>query len=207
MNTERNVEIKVMAKGKVYYDQPRDCIDWFREQYEFLSNFYPAKLVFDGIAYDNAESAYQAQKLVNAADRHQFEHRYADEAKHMGQKVEVRPDWDEVKLGLMEKIVYAKFTQNPHLAELLVKTEDIPIFEGNHWGDTYWGISLKTREGENHLGKILMELRTKFKTEGIPEGDSCHSVRCFGPVDGIIITDEDITLLEVDCIVRYFQMI
>lgn len=35
-----------MAKGKVYYDQPRDCIDWFREQYEFLSNFFSAKTLF-----------------------------------------------------------------------------------------------------------------------------------------------------------------
>ena len=36
------------------YDAPRDCIDRFREEYEFLSNFYPAKLFFDGIIYDNS---------------------------------------------------------------------------------------------------------------------------------------------------------
>ena len=38
-----------------YYEQERDCIDMFREEYEFLSNFYPAKMEFEGIAYQNFE--------------------------------------------------------------------------------------------------------------------------------------------------------
>lgn len=27
-----------------YYETPRDEINWFREEYEFLSNFYPSKV-------------------------------------------------------------------------------------------------------------------------------------------------------------------
>lgn len=190
-----------MAKER-YYAQPRDCIDWFREEYEFLSNFYPAKLMFDGISYDNAESAYQAQKLDNPEERRQFEHLYADEVKRIGKKLVVRPDWDEVKLGLMEQILYAKFTQNPHLAQLLVNTGESPLLYGNLRGDTYWGICLATREGENHLGRLLMELRAKYQKEGIPDGMAYHPVRCFGPIDGIAVTDEDITQLDIDCIVN-----
>ena len=72
-----------------YYATQRDRIDRFREEYEFLSNFYPAKLAFDGIVYENSESAYQAQKLADPNARKQFTRRYADEAKRMGQKVDI----------------------------------------------------------------------------------------------------------------------
>lgn len=30
-----------------YYEQERDRIDLFREEYEFLSNFYPAKIMME----------------------------------------------------------------------------------------------------------------------------------------------------------------
>ena len=184
------------------YNTPRDCIDRFREEYEFLSNFYPAKLFFDGIIYDNSESAYQAQKLADPDARKQFAHLYADEAKRMGRKVEVREDWDRVKLKLMREIVEAKFTQNPRLARRLAKTGSRPLIEGNRWGDTYWGVDLRTREGENHLGQILMELRERFQKEEIPEGREYQLDRWFGPVDGITVTDADITQLDVQCIVN-----
>ena len=38
-----------------YYETPREEIDYFREDYEFLSNFYPTKVVFDGITYFNSD--------------------------------------------------------------------------------------------------------------------------------------------------------
>ena len=34
-----------------YYETHRDAIDYFREEYDFLSNFYPTKVVFDGITF------------------------------------------------------------------------------------------------------------------------------------------------------------
>ena len=45
-----------------YYEIPRHEIDYFRKEYEFLSNFYPTKISFDGILYRSSEAAYQAQK-------------------------------------------------------------------------------------------------------------------------------------------------
>ena len=190
-----------MAKER-YDTIQRDCIDRFREEYAFLSNFYPAKLAFDGIVYENSESAYQAQKLADPEARKQFAHRYADEAKRMGQKVVIREDWDQVKLELMRKIVEAKFTQNPRLAKRLVETGSRQLMEGNHWGDIYWGVDLRNREGANHLGQLLMELRERFQKEGIPEGQAYQLDRWFGPVDGITVTDADITQLDVQCIVN-----
>lgn len=48
-----------------YYEEERQCIDLFREEYEFLSNFYPAKMEYQGISYYSSEAAYQAQKCKN----------------------------------------------------------------------------------------------------------------------------------------------
>jgi len=98
----------------------RGVIDRFRGTYEFLSNFYPARIEFDGIVYYNAEAAYQAQKCAKHADRAQFARLYGDEAKSLGRKVPLRSDWNAVKLPLMERIVREKFFANPHLARRLV---------------------------------------------------------------------------------------
>lgn len=185
-----------------YYEQERDCIDMFREEYEFLSNFYPAKMEFEEVAYYNSEAVYQAQKCKYPEDKLKFANMYADEAKKFGRKVEMRKDWDEVKVDLMAKIVEAKFSQHPELAVRLLETGDKPLKEGNSWGDVFWGIDHATGEGENHLGKILMELRRKYREEGLPDSEKGYPVNTYGPIAGIIITDEDITQMEVDCIVN-----
>ena len=184
-----------------YYETGRECIDYFREEYEFLSNFYPACLEFEGTLYLNSEAAYQAQKCANAADRAQFSRMSADEAKRLGGKIEVRSDWEQVKLSVMEAVVYAKFAQNPYLAEYLLATGDMELKEGNTWGDVYWGINLRTGEGENHLGQILMALRSRFREEGIPTGVTINR-RAFGPIGGISVEFGDITETDCACIVN-----
>lgn len=131
-----------------------------------------------------------------------FSELYPDEAKKLGRRIPLRPDWDEVKVRIMEKVVRAKFTQNPKLAGRLVETWDKPLFEGNTWHDVFWGIDLKTGEGENHLGQILMALRADFIKNGLPDGSAKCPTCIYGPVRGITVTDEDITDLSVDCIVN-----
>lgn len=177
-----------------------DPILRFHGQYEFLNNFYPAKLLFDGILYYNSEAAYQAHKSEKHEDRKQFATMEPDAAKKLGNKLPIRPDWEDVKLELMEKIVWEKFTQHPELAQKLLATGDAYLAEGNYWHDLYWGIDDVTGEGANHLGQLLMALREKFRQEGIPENTAAVSdtVLHFG---NIALTDGDITGLNTDCIV------
>ena len=35
--------------------------------------------------------------------------------------------------------------------------------EGNTWHDTFWGVDARTREGRNHLGRILMRIRKELQ--------------------------------------------
>ncbi len=139
-------------------------IDKFSGEYEFLSNMYPCKIVYGGITYKCSESAYQAQKCPELAARFSDLNGYV--AKKMGRQVNIRPDWEEVKLRIMAEIVFQKFSQNKDLAEKLILTGDAQLIEGNYWGDTYWGVCTNRtydNVGENYLGKILMCVRSILK--------------------------------------------
>lgn len=135
----------------------------FKGNYDFLSNFYEASVVYDGLTYGNNEAAYQAQKCCTIEERIPFTQYRSGQAKREGRKVKLRSDWEEVKVSLMKEIVRAKFTQNPDLSNKLLMTGDRMIIEGNTWHDVFWGVDIKTGVGENHLGKILMDIREELK--------------------------------------------
>lgn len=137
----------------------------FRNEHSFLSNFYDSSIVIDGILYLNAESAYQAHK--NPRNRKAFMDMTGGRAKALGSKVELREDWDEVKDEVMEKVVRAKFKQSLSLRKRLLDTMNQKLVEGNMWHDNYWGDCYCDRckkiEGQNKLGKILMQIREEYK--------------------------------------------
>lgn len=133
----------------------------FRNKYFFLSNFYEAPIIFDNVRYRNNEAAFQAQKCIDPEDRKKFSELDPATAKKMGRKIKLRSDWEDVKVGLMRKIVFAKFTQHPNLTVELLNTKDEELVEGNNWGDKVWG--QVNGEGQNLLGKILMEVRDEIR--------------------------------------------
>ena len=138
-------------------------ISSFRDEYFFLSNFYPVEIKLDGIVYPNAEAAFQAQKTLDVEERRKFSMlKNPVQAKRLGRKVKLRDDWEEVKLDIMTEIVSQKFLQHPHLIEMLLQTGDEELIEGNKWGDRFWGVC--KGKGENHLGKILMKIRDVYKS-------------------------------------------
>ncbi|MBQ7916131.1 MAG: NADAR family protein [Firmicutes bacterium] len=138
-------------------------IDSFRGEYYFLSNFYEAPVQYGQWTYRNNEAAFQAQKCMTEGEKEQFTQLPSNKAKHLGRRVQLRPDWEEVKVGIMEEVVRAKFSQNPELKEQLLATGETELIEGNTWNDTFWGVSARSGRGQNHLGKILMKIRKEFK--------------------------------------------
>lgn len=136
-------------------------IDSFTGEFRFLSNFYPAKVKLDGESYPSVEHAYQAAKTLDKKDRKKIATLKASGAKSYGRKVKMRPDWEKVKLGIMEDLVFQKFSNEPTMREMLVITDPLELVEGNDWNDTFWGVC--NGKGENHLGKILMRVRARLK--------------------------------------------
>lgn len=135
----------------------------FRGDRFFLSNMYKCPVTYQGVKYSCSEIAFQAQKCADDTERQALiamENPF--EVKKAAYKVKKREDWQEVKVGIMREIVFAKFAQNPDLAEKLLATGDELLQEENKWNDRFWGTV--NGEGENHLGKILMEVRESIRT-------------------------------------------
>lgn len=73
-----------------------------------------------------------------------------------------RPDWHDIKLGVMTDILRATMQQNQDIQECLLKTGDKTIYK-NSPVDPYWGIG-EDGNGENAMGKILMQLRDELRS-------------------------------------------
>lgn len=136
-----------------------DAIKEFTGKYFFLSNFYAAPVVYQGIRFENNEAAFQAAKCPRRM--RDFCGLSPQAAKRLGRRVELRPDWENVKYNVMYQVCMAKFLQNPALLEKLICTGDTELIEGNTWGDRIWGVCNGT--GENHLGRTLMQIRNELK--------------------------------------------
>jgi ribA/ribD-fused uncharacterized protein len=72
-----------------------------------------------------------------------------------------RPDWHDIKIDVMRDVIMRKFTQHESLRLKLVETGDIPLIE-HRAADSFWG-SGPDMQGQNWLGRILMETREKLR--------------------------------------------
>lgn len=136
----------------------------FRGSYRFLSNFWPCVVHWEGKRYPSVEHAYQACKTTDPAEKETIRKASSPgKAKRLGKKVHLRPDWSEIKVRTMAYLVLAKFSQNSALKDLLLDTGNAILEEGNTWGDTFWGLDIRTGQGRNMLGKILMRVREKLR--------------------------------------------
>lgn len=84
----------------------------FFGEYRFLSNFWISEFVWDGLVWPSTECAYQAAKTTDNDKRLPFLTMTPGQAKRAGKAIELREDWEEVKVDIMYQIVKAKFSQN-----------------------------------------------------------------------------------------------
>ena len=137
-----------------------DVIDHFRGEFDWLSNFFLCQVEFEGMNFSNVEAAFQAAKCLDMKERERFFGLSGGQAKRLGKRVELRPDWEDVKIDIMRQVLKSKFTQNPELREKLIATGNTELIEGNNWNDRFWGVCRGV--GKNHLGKLLMEVRAEL---------------------------------------------
>ncbi|HDZ27840.1 MAG TPA: NADAR family protein [Candidatus Aminicenantes bacterium] len=138
------------------------AITSFQGEYRWLSNFWPVKVELEGIIYPTVEHAYQASKTWDALEREGIRRcSTPGKAKRLGRSVSLSPDWMEVKLVVMKALVLYKFGNDRSLKAKLLATGETDLIEGNPWGDTFWGVC--DGVGENHLGRILMEVRNLLR--------------------------------------------
>ncbi len=147
-------------------------------KHTFLSNFYPSpirqKVVGPDkswvitVTYPTVENYFQAQKSLDSAYSIRLSVVPPGLSKKLGRAVDLRSDWESVKLIVMRRALDVKFpalndkkSANVLLSEMLLDTGDAYLEEGNTWGDSYWGVS--GGFGANWLGVLLMARRTALR--------------------------------------------
>ena len=134
------------------------------EKYGCFSNFSHYGFELDEKWWMTSKHYFQSQKIYGTEYVEII--RLLDnpmKAAKMGRNrnLPIREDWEEVKDDVMRKAVYAKFSQNIELKNILLDTDSEYIVE-NTSNDYYWGCGTNG-SGKNMLGIILMEIRDKLK--------------------------------------------
>ena len=142
------------------------AIESFQGKWRFLSNFWPSPITFSGATWPTAEHVYQAAKTLDTFERAAIRLLATPGmAKKKGRYVVLRPNWEEVKVGIMATIIRLKFKQNPMLLEKLIATGKEMLIEGNRWHDNFWGDcdcpKCRSKAGQNLLGRLLMAERDR----------------------------------------------
>ena len=134
-------------------------IDSFSGENRFLSNFYDAPVLLDGVLYPTTEHAYQAAKCLDDAERGRMlaANLTPGQCKRWGRSVKIREDWEQVKIPIMYMLLRQKFKPGSVLAAKLLATYPQELVEGNTWSDTFWGVCKGV--GKNHLGDLLEKIR------------------------------------------------
>lgn len=140
------------------------AITQFKGEYRWLSNFQLVKIEFEGIEYISVEHAYMSAKSTDPEWK-----KYCSDpvntpgaVKRASKGLKLPGDWDTRKIDVMLKCLCKKFSKEP-FRTLLLNTGEEQLIEGNTWGDKFWGMDLRTNEGENNLGKLLMRIREEYK--------------------------------------------
>jgi predicted NAD-dependent protein-ADP-ribosyltransferase YbiA (DUF1768 family) len=137
-------------------------ISSFTGEYRWLSNFWECyPIVYEDLTFETIENAYQASKTFPRL-RSDFIDISPGAAKKLGKKVPLRPAFSANKLSIMRFLCEQKFGREP-LRTCLMETAPKMITEGNIWGDVYWGMC--NGRGQNHLGRIIMDIREKLLAE------------------------------------------
>ncbi|KAG8990906.1 hypothetical protein FRB93_002978 [Tulasnella sp. JGI-2019a] len=133
-----------------------------------FTNFSPHEVEYDGKVYPTSEHLFQALKFLKnrplIAERIRTvgpqprmalneAHRYASD---------VRKDWFDVNIRMMDRVLRHKFSQHRELRRELLSTGDDYLVEDAGANDAFWGNGADGR-GRNELGKALMRLRTAYR--------------------------------------------
>lgn len=140
---------------------------FYEQDFYVLSNFSAFNLFWERRTFPTSEHAYHWSKFeTRTRDQDGTFVRdaiwtapSAHEAFKRAEKWKAlrRPDWDDVKVDIMRRILRAKADQHEYVRRKLLATGDRELIEDS-WRDDFWGWG-PNRDGQNMLGKLWMEVR------------------------------------------------
>ena len=148
-------------------------VRFYEQDFYVLSNFSSFKVFYNRIVHQTSEHAYHYAKfpgndpslvVIREAILNSWS---AHEAFKIAElhKEHRRPDWDDVKVDIMREILIAKASQHEYVLRKLLATGDRKLVEDS-WRDDFWGWG-PNQDGQNMLGKLWMEVRSRFKMDEV----------------------------------------
>ncbi|OGZ44444.1 MAG: hypothetical protein A3J55_04345 [Candidatus Ryanbacteria bacterium RIFCSPHIGHO2_02_FULL_45_17b] len=147
--------VELISEPVLFYVQEFYCFD----------NFSAFAVVWRGSLWMTAEHAYQASKFEHISPLWDIirDEISAHQAKKTAEtyKHQMRRDWLDVRLAIMEEVLRAKLAQHEYVRRKLLETGERRIIESSP-DDSFWGWG-PNKDGENHLGRIWMKLRGELR--------------------------------------------
>ena len=157
------------------------------EEYGCFSNWYPAAFDYAGVHYANSEQFMMAQKVMMFGQyelgRKILKTNDPAACKKLGSAKfpEFNADiWERTCRTVVKRGVMAKFRQNPEIRDILLGTGNALLAECSPY-DNKWGIGIdindparfevRSWQGKNYLGLVLMEVREDLRTESVLRGE------------------------------------
>lgn len=135
---------------------------WFNSyitEWSWLSNFSPHPVG----EWPTLEHAYQASRTLSPVERELVRRAHTPgAARNVGKTLTDRPNWSAIKVPVMKRALMVKFSA-PELRQKLLDTGSEYLIHLSPW-DSFWGADHRGN-GENVLGKLIMEVRNELKTE------------------------------------------
>jgi N-glycosidase YbiA len=139
--------------------------------YGCFSNFSPHSIQLAGEKWATVEHYYQAHKFVGTKFEYLVAEIQAAPTPELAAKIgrnpdhQPRADWDQCKCEIMYQAVWQKFSRHLDIQQILLDTLDLKIVEDSPV-DYFWGCGID-RTGSNHLGRILMQVRSQLRVDGL----------------------------------------
>lgn len=139
---------------------------FFLEGWYVFDNFAPFQTEWRGKLYSTTEHAYQAAHFLDTNPELAEKVRLCRSPREASDFANENndqddPEWKEKRLSFMNEIVRAKLEQHPFVRSTLIDSGEMYIVEMND-EDEFWGWG-KNHDGQNHLGKIWMNLRNSIQ--------------------------------------------
>jgi len=167
------------AAKPMYHDPKAGRVAFYghRNDYGFLSNFYPTRFRLRGVRFDTSEQAIMYCKASLMGDKDSLEKLKAPGldpkyAKALGRAVEPWKQelWDAEVRNIAFEVLMAKFSQNSQIAAWLEKTGNKRLVEAAP-RDRIWGVGLNKSQvmagaplrGQNILGNTLERVRASLR--------------------------------------------
>lgn len=142
-----------------------EVIGFYPREFYFLDNFSAFQVDWRGRVWPTSEHGYHAAKFMGIEPEiveEIFETRSPHDALKVarGYDSRRRPDWNEIKVPIMEDLCRHKMIQHEYIQRRLLETGDMTIVEDSP-KDDFWGWGIN-RDGRNELGQIWMRLRAEL---------------------------------------------